>query len=160
TFQSIRNLAKINNDVQQSMAAAKRVFEIMDTPPAVIDRPDVPALAPFADRIEFRQGEVAYGRTPVLHGVAVEGRRGQVVALVGSSGAGKTTLVNLIPRFWDVTQGAVLIDGHDVRDVTVASLRGQVGLVTQEVILFDGTVRTNIAYGRTDAPIEAVQAAA
>ena len=160
TFQSIRNLAKINNDVQQSMAAAKRVFEIMDLPPAVVDRPGVPDLPPFEDRIEFRQVDFAYGKAPVLHGVDVTVRRGQVVALVGGSGAGKSTLVNLIPRFWDVTGGAVLIDGHDVRDVTLASLRGQIGLVTQEVILFDGTVRTNIAYGRSDAPIDRVQAAA
>jgi subfamily B ATP-binding cassette protein MsbA len=132
----------------------------MDLPPAVVDRPGVPELPPFEERIEFRQVTFAYGKAPVLHGVDVTVRRGQVVALVGGSGAGKSTLVNLIPRFWDVTGGAVLIDGHDVRDVTLASLRGQIGLVTQEVILFDGTVRTNIAYGRADAPIEKVQAAA
>lgn len=160
TFQSIRNLAKINNDVQQSMAAAKRVFEIMDLPTAVIDRPGVPELPPFEESIEFRGVEFAYGHAPVLHGIDVAVRRGQVVALVGGSGAGKSTLVNLIPRFWDVTGGAVLIDGHDVRDVTLASLRSQIGLVTQEVILFDGTVRANIAYGRADLPMEKVQAAA
>jgi subfamily B ATP-binding cassette protein MsbA len=160
TFQSLRNLVKINNELQQSMAAARRVFEIMDLPPAVVERPGAADLAPFRDRIEFRAVEFSYGRSPVLQGIDLTVARGQVVALVGSSGAGKSTLVNLLPRFYDVTGGALLIDGQDVRDVTLASLRRTIGLVTQEIILFDGTVRANIAYGRADIPIDRVQAAA
>jgi subfamily B ATP-binding cassette protein MsbA len=160
TFQSLRNLVKINNELQQSMAAARRVFEIMDTPPAVMDRPGAADMPLFADRIEFRGVEFSYGRTPVLRGIDLVVRRGQMVALVGSSGAGKSTMVNLLPRFYDVTAGALSIDGRDVRDLTLASLRRGIGLVTQEVILFDGSVRTNIAYGRVDVAPDAVIAAA
>jgi len=159
-FASLRNLVKINNDVQQAVAAAGRVFEIMDQPNLVVDRPGATPLPPFADRIEFRGVSFAYGSAPVLHGLDLTVPRGRVVALVGSSGAGKSTLVNLLPRFYDVTGGALLIDGRDVRDVTLASLRAQIGLVTQEVILFDDTVRRNIAYGRADVPHQAVVDAA
>src|SRR5439155_20861745 len=101
-----------------------------------------------------------YAQPPVLRGVDLVVPAGTVVALVGSSGAGKSSLVNLLPRFYDVTEGALLIDGRDVRDVVLSSLRSQIGLVTQEVILFDDTVRNNIAYGRADVPMEAVLAAA
>jgi subfamily B ATP-binding cassette protein MsbA len=155
-FASLRNLVKINNDVQQAVAAAGRVFEIMDQPAQVVERTGAAALPPFSDRIEFRGVSFAYGGTPVLHGLDLTVQRGLVVALVGSSGAGKSTLVNLLPRFYDVTGGALLIDGHDVRDVALASLRAQIGLVTQEVILFDDTVRRNIAYGRADVHHQAV----
>jgi subfamily B ATP-binding cassette protein MsbA len=136
------------------------VFEIMDQPPQVVERPEAVALPPFSDRIEFRGVSFTYGSAPVLHGLDLTVPRGRVVALVGSSGAGKSTLVNLLPRFYDVTAGALLIDGRDVRDVTLASLRAQIGLVTQEVILFDDTVRRNIAYGRDDVPHRAVEDAA
>jgi len=159
-FASLRNLVKINNEVQQGAAAARRVFEIMDQPIQVSERPGAAALPPFAGRIELRRVSFTYGSAPVLHDLDLTVPRGRVVALVGSSGAGKSTLVNLLPRFYDVTGGALLIDGHDVRDVTLASLRAQIGLVTQEVILFDDTVRRNIAYGRADVPMEAVAAAA
>jgi subfamily B ATP-binding cassette protein MsbA len=157
---SIKNLAKINNEVQQSLAAARRVFEVIDLESRIEERPGAADLPPFRERIEFRRVGFHYGHAPVLHDVDLTVRAGQVVALVGSSGAGKSTLVNLLPRFYDVTSGAVLIDGRDVRDVTLASLRRQVGLVTQEVILFDDTVRNNIAYGRGDIPPERVVAAA
>ena len=159
-FQSLRNLVKINNNLQQAMAAATRVFEIMDQPPQVRERPGATALPPFRERIAFESVSFSYGRGPVLHEMDLEVRRGQVVALVGSSGAGKSTVVNLLPRFYDVTAGAVRIDDHDVRDVTLDSLRQSVGLVTQEVILFDDTVRNNIAYGRADVPLERVVEAA
>jgi subfamily B ATP-binding cassette protein MsbA len=159
-YASMRNLAKINNDLQQAMAAAHRVFEIMDQPPQVVDRPGARDLPPFSDRIEYRGVSFSYGRSPVLEGLDLTVRSGEVVAIVGSSGAGKSTLVNLLPRFYDVTAGSLCVDGVDVRDVSLASLRAQIGLVTQEVILFDATVRNNIAYGRSDIPLERVIEAA
>ena len=159
-FASIRNLVKINNDLQQSRAAARRVFEIIDQPPQVAEKPGAALLPPFQEVIEYRGVSFAYGRVPVLREVDLVVKRGQVIALVGGSGAGKSTLVNLLPRFHDVSAGALLLDGRDVRDVTLASLRQNIGLVTQEVILFDGTVRDNIAYGRRDIPLDRVIAAA
>jgi subfamily B ATP-binding cassette protein MsbA len=157
---SIKNLAKINNEVQQSLAGARRVFEVVDLESRIQERAGAVELPAFRERIEFRRVSFDYGQAPVLHDVELTVRAGQVVALVGGSGAGKSTLVNLLPRFYDANSGAVLIDGRDVRDVTLASLRRQVGLVTQEVILFDDTVRNNIAYGRDDIPLERVVAAA
>jgi len=159
-FASIRNLVKINNDLQQGLAATRRVFEIIDLPRQVLDRPGAPALPPFRERIEFRGVSFSYGRAPVLERVDLVVPRGRVIAIVGSSGAGKSTLVNLLPRFYDVTDGALLIDGQDVREVSLASLRAQIGLVTQEIILFDDTVRNNIAYGRPETPVAAVVDAA
>jgi subfamily B ATP-binding cassette protein MsbA len=159
-FQSLKNLAKINNEIQQAAAAARRVFEIMDTENTVRDQPDARELPPFRDQIDFRQVSFSYGEVPTLRSVDLEVRRGQVVAIVGSSGAGKTTLVNLLSRFHDPTSGAVLIDGFDIRDVTLRSLREQIGIVTQDVILFDGTVRENIAYGHADISLESVERAA
>ncbi|HKB07477.1 MAG TPA: ABC transporter transmembrane domain-containing protein [Candidatus Polarisedimenticolia bacterium] len=159
-FVSIKNLVKINNEVQQAMAAAQRVFQLMDLPNRVREKPEAVELPAFRERIEFREVHFAYGHAPVLNGINLLVPAGRVVALVGSSGAGKSTLVNLLPRFHDVNGGAVLIDGHDVRDVSLASLRRQIGIVTQEVILFDDTVRNNIAYGRADVPMDQVRAAA
>ena len=159
-FASLRNLVKINNDLQQAMAAAHRVFEIMDQAPQVVERPGARDLPPFSERIEYRGVSFSYGRAPVLQDLDLTVKQGAVVAIVGSSGAGKSTLVNLLPRFYDVTAGSLLVDGTDVRDVSLASLRAQIGLVTQEVILFDDTVRNNIAYGRSDIPMERVIEAA
>ena len=159
-YGSIKNLVKINNEVQQAMAAAQRVFQLMDLPNRIREKPAALDLPPFRDRIEFRGVHFAYGQAPVLRGVDLVVPAGTVVALVGSSGAGKSTLVNLLPRFYDVNKGAVLIDGRDVREVSLASLRAQIGIVTQEVILFDDTVRNNIAYGRADVPLDRVTAAA
>ncbi len=159
-YTSIKSLVKINNEVQQSMAAARRVFQMMDVENVLHDAPGAPDLPPFRERIEFRDVSFAYGAAPVLRNVDLTVPAGQVVALVGSSGAGKTTLVNLLPRFYDVTAGALVIDGRNVRDVSLASLRRQIGLVTQDVILFDDTVRNNIAYGRSDIPLQRVVEAA
>jgi len=162
-YASLKNLARINNEAQHSLAAARRVFEVMDMERRIVERPGAGSLPPFRDRIEFRDVAFAYGKVPVLRGIDLTVRAGQVVALVGPSGAGKSTLVNLLPRFYDVTGGVVRIDGHDVRAVILESLRGQIGLVTQEVFLFDDTVRNNIAYGRADIPetrvVEAARAA-
>jgi subfamily B ATP-binding cassette protein MsbA len=159
-YASLKNLVKINNEVQQSMAAASRVFELMDLPNLIRDKPGAVDLPPFRGQIEFRGVQFDYGHTPVLRSIDLTVPAGTVVALVGSSGAGKSTLVNLLARFYDVTSGAVLIDGVDLRDVTLVSLRRQIGLVTQEVILFDDTVRNNIAYGRAGVPQDKVVAAA
>ncbi len=124
--------------------------------------PERPALQPFQHAIEFR--DVAFGydeaESRILRGVSFSVRAGQMVAIVGRSGAGKTTLVNLLPRFYDVSAGAILIDGVDIRSVTLASLRSQIGIVTQDTVLFDDTVASNIAYGSPSAPVEAVEAAA
>ena len=158
-----KKLSRVNADLQQAMAAAERIFEILDSHNEVQERTGAVALPPFARRIEFRDVRFAYGNSEsgaTLDGVAFNVAAGQMLAVVGRSGAGKTTLVNLIPRFYDVTGGAIVVDGHDLRDVTLTSLRSQIGIVTQETVLFDDTIAANIAYGRPDAGREAVEAAA
>jgi subfamily B ATP-binding cassette protein MsbA len=159
----IKKLSRVNASLQQAIAAAQRIFELLDTHSEVRDKPGAPALAPVRDRVEFRDVGFAYDDEPerfILRHVAFSVRAGQIVAIVGLSGAGKTTLVNLIPRFYDVTEGAILIDGVDVRDVALASLRQQTALVTQETVLFDDTVAANIAYGVPGAdPARIAQAA-
>jgi subfamily B ATP-binding cassette protein MsbA len=157
-----RKLSRVNADLQQAAAAAERIVEILDTHSEVHERPDAIALPRFSGAIEFRDVHFSYGAEhgPTLGGVTFTVSAGQMLAIVGRSGAGKTTLVNLLPRFYDVTAGAILIDGRDVRDVTLASLRSQIGLVTQETVLFDDTVAANIAYGVPQASREAIEAAA
>jgi subfamily B ATP-binding cassette protein MsbA len=157
-----KKLSRVNADLQQANAAAERIFEILDAHNEVQERPGAPALPPVRQTIEFRDVQFAYAGTeaPTLDRISFTVRTGQVFAIVGRSGAGKTTLVNLIPRFYDVTGGAILIDGHDIRDVTLASLRSQIGMVTQETVLFDDTVAANIAYGRPAATRAEIEAAA
>jgi subfamily B ATP-binding cassette protein MsbA len=157
-----RKLSRVNADLQQAAAAAERIFEILETHSEVQERPDAQVLPRLSRAIEFRDVHFTYGaeHEPTLAGVTFTVKTGQTLAIVGRSGAGKTTLVNLLPRFYDVTAGAVLIDGCDVRDATLASLRSQIGLVTQETVLFDDTVAANIAYGVPHAPLEAIEAAA
>ena len=161
-YQPAKKLSRVNADLQQARAAAERIFGVLDTHSEVRDKPGAPALARLARTIEFRDARFTYPEAdaPTLEGVSIAVRVGQTLALVGRSGAGKTTLVNLIPRFYDVTGGAVLIDGVDVRDVTLASLRLQIGMVTQETVLFDDTVAANIAYSRPDATRAQIEAAA
>jgi ATP-binding cassette, subfamily B, bacterial MsbA len=157
-----RKLSRVNADLQQAAAAAERIFEILDTHSEVHERPDAAVMPRFSRAIEFRDVYFRYGEgyEPTLQGVTLTVGSGQMLAIVGRSGAGKTTLVNLLPRFYDVTSGAILIDGRDVRDVTLASLRAQIGLVTQENVLFDETVAANIAYGVPEATRDAIEAAA
>jgi subfamily B ATP-binding cassette protein MsbA len=157
-----RKLSRVNADLQQATAAAERVFEILDTHSEVRDRPDAAAMPPFSRDIEFRDVRFSYDGVDVatLDGVSLTVRAGQTLAIVGRSGAGKTTLVNLIPRFYDPTAGAILIDGRDTRDVTLSSLRSQIGIVTQETVLFDDTIANNIAYGRPAASRADIEAAA
>ena len=157
-----KKLSRVNANLQQAIAAAERIFEMLDTHSEVRERPGAIELPRFRDVIEFRDVRFAYdgAEDATLGGVSFSVRGGQTLAIVGRSGAGKTTLVNLIPRFYDVTGGAITIDGHDIRGVTLASLRGQIAIVTQETVLFDDSVRVNIAYGRPGASQAEVEAAA
>lgn len=158
----VKKLSRVNAGLQQTIAAAERIFEMLDTHTEVSERPGAPALARMRQQVEFRNVGFAYDSEDpfILRHVSFTAGAGQVTAIVGLSGAGKTTLVNLIPRFYDVTEGAILVDGVDVRDVTVRSLRDQIALVTQETVLFDDTIAANIAYGVPDAPRDRVEAAA
>jgi ATP-binding cassette, subfamily B, bacterial MsbA len=157
-----KKLSRVNSDLQQAMAAAERIFELLDTHSEVRERPGAAALPPLSRAIEFRDVRFAYGSSEAatLRGVSFTVGAGQTLAIVGRSGAGKTTLVNLLPRFYDVTGGAILIDGRDVREVTLASLRAQIGIVTQDTVLFDDTIAANVAYGRPGATAAEIEAAA
>jgi subfamily B ATP-binding cassette protein MsbA len=162
-YTPIKKLSRVNATLNQAIAASERIFEMLEIHSEVLDRPGAHPLAPLAREVEFRnvgfQYEDGDGRQ-ILKGVSFTVKAGQAVALVGSSGAGKTTLVNLVPRFFDATAGAILIDGVDIRDVTLRSLRAQVGMVTQDTVLFDDTIAHNIAYGSPHASDAEVEAAA
>jgi subfamily B ATP-binding cassette protein MsbA len=156
-----KKLSRVNANLQQAVAASERIFEMLDTHTEVHEKPGAPALAPFTRAIEFREVTFGYdepGR--ILRGVSFTVRAGQMIAVVGRSGAGKTTLVNLLPRFYDVTGGAISLDGVDVRDVALASLRGQIGIVTQDTVLFDDSIGNNIAYGSPQANRAEIEEAA
>lgn len=160
-YAPISKLSRVNNKIQHAMAAARRVFDLMDTPPSIMDKPDSVDIPPLKKGVEFRNVGFSYDKDrDALTGISLFVKKGEMIALVGPSGAGKTTLVNIIPRFLDVTQGAFLVDGVDTRDVTIKSLRAQTGIVTQDVFLFHDTVRNNIAYGKSDAGMDAVIASA
>jgi len=158
----IKKLSRVNAALQQAIAAAQRIFELLDIHSEVREAPNAPALAVLKSSVEFRDVAFAYDDEPgrfILRHVSFSVRAGQVAAIVGLSGAGKTTLVNLIPRFYDVTEGAILVDGVDVRGVSLKSLRAQTALVTQETVLFDDTIAENIAYGVPDADHQRIEAA-
>jgi subfamily B ATP-binding cassette protein MsbA len=163
-YDPVRRMPTYYNAFQQAVGASDEIFRFLDDQDEVVEKKKAVALKGFEGRIEFRDVRFGYERDgqskEVLHGVSLTVKRGEVLALVGPSGAGKSTLVNLLPRFYDVTGGAILLDEHDVRDLTLASLRKQIGKVTQETVLFNDTVRNNIAYGKPDASTEAVEAAA
>ncbi len=146
-YEPVKRLSNLNNVVQQGLAAGDRIFQILDTRPEIMDEPGAVSMKPFSNTIRFRDVHFSYGNIPVLQGIDFEVRAGEIVAIVGMSGVGKTTLVNLIARFYDVTRGAILIDGVDIRRLKLASLRSQIALVTQETLLFNDSVRNNIAYG-------------
>jgi ATP-binding cassette, subfamily B, bacterial MsbA len=159
----VKKLSRVNANLQQAAAAAERIFELLDKHTEVVEAPGTRPLPPFRDRIEFRGVEFRYedshGRS-TIRDVTFSVRAGQMIAIVGRSGAGKTTLVNMLPRFYDVTSGTILIDGVDIRSVTLRSLRDQIGIVTQETVLFDDTIAANIAYGAPEASREQIEAAA
>jgi subfamily B ATP-binding cassette protein MsbA len=159
-FMSLRRMNTINAEIQQAIAAAKRVFAMLDREREIKDLPGATPLPPFEREIRFEHVVFAYDDERVLDGIDVTIRRGETVALVGASGAGKTTIANLLPRFYDPNAGRIFFDGHEIRSVTLESLRRQIGLVTQETVLFNDTVRNNIAYGRSDVPMERIVAAA
>ncbi|MFN8567233.1 MAG: ABC transporter ATP-binding protein [Kouleothrix sp.] len=173
-FRPIQSLAAFYTTAQSSLAASERIFDLIDTPADLVDLPNATALAPIAGRVTFEHVSFSYGDRPVAAGtaaahqpaahqlddVSLVAEPGQTIAIVGPTGAGKTTLVNLIGRFYDVSHGAVLIDGTDIRTVTRRSLRSQMGVVLQDSFLFAGTIAENIRYGRLDASDAEVEAAA
>jgi subfamily B ATP-binding cassette protein MsbA len=160
-YAPFKSLAGLQVNQQEGLAAAERIFQVMDIEPAIKDRPEAKPLPITGGTIRFENVHFHYGEhAPALNGIDLEIPAGQKVALVGPSGAGKSTILNLIPRFYDVGSGAVTIDGMDVRDATLASLRGAIGLVSQEISLFDDSVRANIAYGRPGAAEAQIMAAA
>ena len=146
-YEPIKRLTNVNNTINQGIAGADRIFSIIDRVPDIEDKSDAIALPSVSKGIEIENVTFCYETMPVLKNINLSIKAGEVVAFVGMSGGGKTSLVNLIPRFYDVSEGCVLIDGHDVRDVTLQSLRGQIAIVTQQTILFNDTVKNNIAYG-------------
>lgn len=159
-YDPLRKLNAASLALQPLVAAGQRLLAVMEAPKDVPERPNARQLGGFRDRIVFDGVSVVYGGRSVVNKVSFEIRRGEVVALVGASGAGKTTLASLLPRFFDPDEGRVLIDGHDLRDVTLKSLRSLIGVVAQHTVLFDDTIRNNIAYANPDAPMEAVERAA
>jgi subfamily B ATP-binding cassette protein MsbA len=160
-YEPVKRLAKLNADLQEGLAAAQRIFAILDQKPRVVDHPGAKPLQLVGGEVQLEDVHFAYdGKGPALSGVSLRVPAGKTVALVGPSGAGKSTILNLLPRFYDVHGGRVLVDGQDVREVTLASLRAATALVSQEVIMFDETVRANIAYGRAGASNEEIEEAA
>ncbi|HXG56847.1 MAG TPA: lipid A export permease/ATP-binding protein MsbA [Vicinamibacterales bacterium] len=162
-YTPVKKLSRVNASLQQAMAASERIFETLDTHSEVRERPNAAEIRPLRHAIEFQNVAFAYEDRPtkyILRDVSFPVEAGQMVAIVGMSGAGKTTLVNLLPRFYDVTGGAIRIDGVDIRDVTLKSLRAQIGIVTQETVLFDEAIASNIAYGSPGVSQEEIEAAA
>jgi subfamily B ATP-binding cassette protein MsbA len=159
-FLIIKRITRINNKLQEAFGAARRIFDLMDVEVTVKDAPDARKLERFEREIRYADVSFAYDDRTILSEIDLTVEHGQIVAVVGSSGAGKTTFVNLIPRFFDVTGGSLEVDGQDVRELTTASLRDQIAIVTQEIILFNDTVHNNIAYGRLGAARTDVERAA
>ncbi len=160
-YEPVKKLSNMNNTIQLGMAAAERIYQVLDTKPEIDNRPDAGELDPPIRAVELRNVSFGYAAEEiVLENICLKAKAGEVIALVGMSGAGKTTLVNLIPRFYEVSDGAILINSTDIRDVTQASLRAQIGIVTQQSILFNDTVYNNIAYGDIRKGSEQVIAAA
>lgn len=161
-FLPLAQLGFIISQMAQASASSARIFEILDAKNDVEDKPNAPILTSIKGHVEFKDVTFRYvgGSEPVLKNVSFEALPGQTVALLGATGSGKTSIINLLPRFYDVSEGQVLIDGKDVRDVTIDSLRSQIGIVLQETNLFGGSIRDNIAFGRSEATLEEVIAAA
>jgi subfamily B ATP-binding cassette protein MsbA len=161
-YTPVKRLSKVNAALQGALAAAERSFALLDTHLEIKDSPTARILAPFQQEIEFKNVSFEYEKVsgPVLVNASLKARKGEVVAIVGMSGSGKTSLLNLLPRFYNVTGGSITIDGTDIRDVTLESLRRQIGLVKQETILFNDTVRANIAYGLSRVEGSLVESAA
>ena len=159
-YKPLKDVTRTNLTLQLALSSASRIFEVVDAENEIADRPGARPLPQLREAIRYESVGFAYADDPVLRSIDLEIRRGETVAIVGPSGAGKTTLVNLLPRLYDPTAGRITLDGTDLRDATLVSLRRQISLVTQDVILFDSTARENIAYGEPDAPDEKVRSAA
>ncbi len=157
----VKSLSQIHIKLQEGMAASERIFEVLDTEEDVVDPPSAAQIDQFSQSIRYNRVSFAYkGTGPILSDISLEIKHGEVVAIVGPSGAGKSTMLDLLPRFYDPQEGSITIDGIDIRQVTLKSLRDLMGIVTQETYLFNDTIRSNIAYGHDDLPIEKVQEAA
>ena len=156
----IRSLNRSNNQVQEALAAGTRVFELLDTEAEIKDAADAVTLPGFKDTICYKEVDFTYDQEPILKKVSLTISKGETVAIVGRSGSGKTTMLNLLPRFYDVSAGMITIDGYDIRKLTQHSLREQIAIVSQQTILFNDTIRTNITYGRTDVNNDDLIAAA
>jgi len=157
----VQQIATLWANIQSAVAGAERIFGLLDEPAEIVDKPDAVEMPSIGGHVVYRDVWAEYlPGQPVLRGVDIEAQPGQTIAIVGATGAGKTTIINLLPRFWDVSQGSITVDGHDVRDVTQQSLRRQIGLVLQDSFLFSDTVMNNIRYGRPEATDEEVRVAA
>jgi subfamily B ATP-binding cassette protein MsbA len=159
-YRPLRDLNNVNNTVQDGIAAAKRIFEVLDSHPEITDRPGAGIANRDFKTIEFRKLAFKYEEEMVLKDIDLTVKAGDTIAIVGKSGGGKTTFVNLIPRFYDVTSGSILIDGKDIRDLSIESLRSLIAIVTQQTFLFNDTVKDNIAYGDTGKQFEDIVRAA
>ncbi|TVR69003.1 MAG: ABC transporter ATP-binding protein [Sphaerobacteraceae bacterium] len=155
-YEPIRDLSQRYNSLQAAMVAGERIFELEDIEPEIVDKPDAYPLPKIQGHVEFRDVHFGYEDTPVLRGISLEAQPGDSIALVGETGAGKSSIISLLSRFYDIWDGQILIDGHDIRDVTQQSLRDQLGIVLQDTFLFTGTIRDNIRYGRMDATDEQI----
>ena len=158
----IKQMSNVNIKIQMGAASAERIFGLLDTPPEIVEKADAVDLGEFRKSIEFDRVHFEYndGDERVLDEVSFTINKGEVVAMVGPSGSGKSTIADLIPRFYDVSRGTIRIDGHDIRETTLASIRGNMGIVTQEVILFNDTIRNNIAYAQQNVSEDAIRQAA
>ncbi|MBA2777164.1 MAG: ABC transporter ATP-binding protein, partial [Chloroflexia bacterium] len=159
-FAPIRDLSQQYSSMQSAMAAGERIFEVLDVEPEVQDKPDAYRLPAVEGHVEYNNVVFGYGETEILHHIELSVKAGETVAFVGETGAGKSSMVNLLMRFSDVWSGAITIDGHDIRDVTQQSLRSQLGIVLQDTFLFGSSVRENIAYARSDASLKEIEQAA
>ena len=159
-YEPIRELAMRYNMAQRAMAAGERIFEVMDAEVEITDKPDAIEMPPIIGHVEYENVRFGYGDEEVLHGVNLDVEPGESIAFVGETGAGKSSMINLLARFYDAWDGAIRIDGHDLRDVTQESLRSQLGVVLQDVYLFGGTVADNIRYGRPEATMDEIVEAA
>ncbi len=161
TMDPVKKLSQVNVEIQQGMASGKRIFQMLDTPQEIVDKDNALEIDDFKDKIVYENVGFNYGEGDFkLENINIELNKGEILALVGPSGGGKSTLVDLLPRFYDVKNGSIKIDGHDLRDLTTISLRNLMGIVTQEIILFNDTIANNIAYGQSDASIKQIKNAA